>query len=162
MTFKVTRAYVLAAELEDEPGGLVLRLKALADSGANLDCIVARRRPDKKGGGVVYVSTTNIKRLYKDAGEAGFVETPSAPTLKIEGPDRPGLGAELAKVIGDAKVSMNGLTATTTGHRFTCFIGFDTESDLESAKVALETRFVQHSRWHQALADKLRPSHKAQ
>ncbi len=161
MTFKVTRTDILAAKVKDEPGGLAMTLKALADYGADLDCVVGRRRSDKKGEGVVFVSATNANKLYETPDQAGFHGVDRIPTLKIEGPNRPGMGAELTKVIGDAQISMRGLTVTTIGHKFCCFIGFDGVKDLETAQVALEKHFVKHSLWHRALHKKIGIGQKA-
>ena len=159
MTFKVTRTDILAAEIKDEPGGLAMRLKALADFGADLDCVVARRRPDKKGEGIVFVSATNAKKLYDTPDQAGFQEATRIPTLKVEGPNRPGMGAELTKIIGDTKVSLRGLTVTTVDNKFSCFIGFDSVEDLETARTALEGHFQNQSLWHRALHRKIGAGH---
>jgi hypothetical protein len=51
MNLKVTRMDVWTAEVDDKPGGLARALRALADYGANLEYVMARRRSDSPGKG---------------------------------------------------------------------------------------------------------------
>jgi len=153
---KIKRADILAAEVDDEPGGLARTLKALADFGANLDCVLARRKSEREGKGVVFVSAPNRKKLYESPDQAGFHSAERIPTLHVEGSDRPGLGAELTKLIGDAGISLRGLTANTVGHKFSCFIGFDSVEDRDKAESALREFAQRQSIWHRALNRKLR------
>lgn len=155
MMMKITQTEILAAEVNDEPGGLALSLQALADFGANLDCVLARRRSGASGKGVVFVSAPNRKNLHETPDQAGFQSIQRIPTLKIEGTDRRGLGAEIAKIVGDQGVSMRGLTANTVGHKFSCFIGFDTTEDLKKAEAALSDFARRQSIWHRALRRKI-------
>ena len=152
---KITRAEILSAEVDDEPGGLARTLKAIADYGANLDCIVSRRCPDKPGKGVVFVSAPNRKKMYETPDQAGYHTLDRIPTLKVEGSDRPGLGAELTQIIGDTGVNMRGLTANKIGHKFACFIGFDSEEDRNTAETALSAYATHQSRWHRRLKGKI-------
>lgn len=137
MRLKISRMDVWSAELDDQPGALARTLRAIAGYGADLECVLARRQPDKKGKGVVYITPLKGKEQLENAGQAGFQLTSHLSTLKIEGTDRPGLGAELAKAIGDAGVNLHGLTAATVGRRFVCYASFDTVADMEKAEKAL-------------------------
>ena len=62
---KITRAVIWAAHIEDRPGGLAEKLEALAQAGANLDFILARRAPESPGMGVVFVAPLKGERQLK-------------------------------------------------------------------------------------------------
>jgi predicted amino acid-binding ACT domain protein len=138
MALKVTKTHVWAAEIEDQPGGLAKVLGPIGEAGANLACVIARRKPDKPGTGVVFVTPLAGKRVLAAAEKAGFHTAGRVVTLKVEGDDRPGLGARLARAIGDAGVSMRGLSAAVIGARFVCYIAFDSESEAAKAAAAIK------------------------
>ena len=138
MMLKVTKTEVWAAEIDDRPGGLALTLKAISDFGADLDCVIARRQPDKKGKGVVFIEPLTGKEQLDNADQAGFHATKKLATLKIEGPNKPGIGAEITKAIGDDQVSMYGLSAVAMGRKFVCYASFDTAGDADRAMDALK------------------------
>ena len=52
----VEREEVWAASIGDKPGALGQKLTALAEAGADLDFIIARRSTEKPGTGVVFVT----------------------------------------------------------------------------------------------------------
>ena len=56
MALKVTRIDTWVVTIEDRPGGLAAKLRALADSKANLEFVIARRAPDRPGTGVAFVT----------------------------------------------------------------------------------------------------------
>ncbi len=55
-TFKVARVDTWAAALQDKPGHLAGKLKALGSAGVNLEFVIARRRAEKPGKGVLFVT----------------------------------------------------------------------------------------------------------
>lgn len=138
MNLELTRVDVWATEIDDKPGALALKLRAIADYGTDLDCVIARREHDRPGKGVMFVSPLNSRPAVENADQVGLRRNAGTPTLKIEGPNQAGMGATLTKTIGDAGVNMHGLSAMKVGHHFVCYIGFDSESDLETAEAALK------------------------
>ncbi len=56
MKLDVTRVNVWAASIKDRSGALAEKLAALAQAGANLGFVLARRAPDKPGTGVVFLT----------------------------------------------------------------------------------------------------------
>jgi hypothetical protein len=130
---------VWAAQIDDAPGGLARTLRAIADVGADLDCVLARRESTTKGKGVVFVTPLHGKEQLENAGEIGLHRAEHIATLKIEGDDRPGMGADLAKVMGETGANLHGLTAMVVGGRFVCYASFDSTADLERAEAAIHT-----------------------
>ena len=137
MTLKVTKTDVWMAKIQDQPGGLAKVMKTIAGAGANLECVIARRQPGQSGAGVVFVTPLKGRRPLATATAAGFKATQRIATLKVEGGDRPGLGAQLAQAVGAANVNLRGLTAAALGRKFVCYLGFDNWRDANRAATAI-------------------------
>ncbi|MBI5396702.1 MAG: amino acid-binding protein [Verrucomicrobia bacterium] len=138
MAIKVTKIHVWAAEIHDQPGGLSSVLGPLAEAGANLECVVARRNAARPGTGSVFATPLKGRKVLAAAAAAGFRETERITTLKIEGPNVGGLGAKIAAAIGAAGVSLRGCSAAVIGNKFVCYIGFDGEEDASRAAAAIK------------------------
>ena len=138
MALKVTKTSVWSAEIADRPGGLATSLEALAGGGASLKVVIARRMPDKKGRGIVFLGPIAGKRARKAAGKAGFKPGRPIPALKIEGNDRSGLGARIARAIGSSGVNLRGISAIAYGKKFIAYAAFDTGAAAGKAAKALK------------------------
>ena len=137
MPLKVSKTDVWAVEIHDQPGGLAQVMEVLAGAGANLQCVIGRRQADKPGTGVVFVTPLKGKNVMAVATAAGFEETHRIATLRVEGADRPGAGAQIARAIANAGVSLRGVSAVALGTKFVGFLGFDSWSDANRAAAAL-------------------------
>jgi len=133
MKLKVTRVDVWAAGIEDRPGGLAGKLAALAKVGANLEFVVARRAPDKPGTGVVFVAPVKGGRRILAAQEAGFSKAESLHSVRVEGPDKPGLGAKMTQALAEAGINLRGLSAAAIGKRFVAYLAMDTVEEAARA-----------------------------
>jgi hypothetical protein len=133
MKIKVTEVEVWAANVEDRPGGLTEKLLPLAIAGARLEFIIARRAPEQPGKGVVFVTPLKGVKQVKAATRAGFVQTGSLHSVRIEGTDQPGLAATMAKALADAGINLRGFSATVIGKRFIVYLALDTVDDGEEA-----------------------------
>lgn len=138
MNLHIAHADVWMAEIDDTPGALARSLRAIADYGADLDYVVARRQPEKPGKGVVLISGLKSKDQIDNADQAGFKPATNVTMLRIEGPNEPGIGSKLMKLVADAGVNMNGVSASVLGHRFVCYTGFDSLADRDKAETALK------------------------
>jgi hypothetical protein len=138
MALKVQKVEVWAAELRDEPGGLSDVLGAIANAGGNLECVLARRDPSKPGRGELFVTPLKGgQRLMDNARSAGFGPA-NLPTLRVEGPDVPGLGARLTEAIAAVNVNLRGVTAVAQGRTFVAYFGFDNDGDADVAMRAIQ------------------------
>ena len=138
MALQISKAEVWAAEIQDQPGGLAEKLAAIADAGADLEFIIARRREDQPGSGVVFVTPIKGKRVQQAAQAAGFNRAEGIGTLRVEGPDKPGLGARLCRAVADAGINTRGVSAAVIGNKYVAYFGFDSEADAASALKALK------------------------
>ena len=132
MGMTVESATVWAATIQDEPGGLAAKLAPLAEAGANLDFVIARRCPDAPGTGVIFV--TPLSGAAATAGaEAGFAETSSLHSVRIEGDNRAGLSAEITRGLAEAGINLRGISASAIGERFVMYLALDSAADAEQA-----------------------------
>jgi hypothetical protein len=132
MKLKVSRTTVLAATIEDRPGGLAEKLAALSKAGVNLESVVARRSPDRPGEGVVFVAPSSQAKL-RAAQRAGFKKLPNMHSVRIEGPDRKGMGAKITGALAAAGINLRGLSAAAQGGRFVCYLSCDSAADANKA-----------------------------
>lgn len=133
MALKVSRVDVWAAGLKDKPGQLAAKLAALADAGANVEFVVARRSPDKPGTGVVFVTPIRGAKQLRAAKKAGFRKSKSLQSVRVEGADKRGLGAKLAQALADAGINLRGISAAALGKRAVCYFALDKLSDATKA-----------------------------
>jgi hypothetical protein len=126
---KAQRVDTWAAAIKDKPGALAAKFKALAAAGVNLEFVIARRSPEKRGTGVVFVTPIKGPRQCGAAGAAGFKKTKSLHTVRIEGINKRGQGMRLTQALADKALNLRGLSAAAIGNKFICHIAVDSEAD---------------------------------
>lgn len=130
---KTQRVATWVASLTDKPGGLAAKLNTLTAGGVNLEFIIARRAPDRPGTGVVFITPVRGAKQMRAANAAGFHPTNKLHTVRIEGTDRPGLGARLTQALAGQGLNLRGLSAAALGKKFVCHIAVDSETDAAKA-----------------------------
>ena len=133
MTLKVQKVDTWVVPLEDKPGSLASKLSALADAGASLEFVLARRAPDKPGTGVLFVTPIAGAAQCRAAEAAGFRKTKNLHALRIEGPDKKGEGARIARALAEKQLNVRGLSAATIGKRFLVHLAVDSPADVAKA-----------------------------
>jgi len=133
MSLTVQRVDVWAATIEDQPGGLAEKLAVLAEAGADLAFVIARRTLDKPGAGVVFVTPLRGDAETAAAAKTGFAVADSLHSVRIEGDNKPGIGAQLTKKLADAGINLRGLSAAVIGDRFIMYLALDTGDDANKA-----------------------------
>jgi len=133
MAYSVKKVDVWAGEIADRPGGLAEKIQSLSGAGANLEFLIARRAADKPGAGVVFVTPIKGAKQKSAAQGAGFATTDSLHSVRVEGPDKAGLGAKMTKAIADAGINLRGLSAAALGRRSVSYLAFDSAADADSA-----------------------------
>jgi hypothetical protein len=138
MAYTIKKVSVWAGEITDRPGGLGEKLSALSNAGANLEFLVSRRAPDKPGTGVVFVTPVTGAKQKKAAQEAGLSTTDSLHSVRVEGPDRAGLGMRMTSALADASINLRGVSAAALGRRTVTYLAFDSGDDADAAIRALK------------------------
>ena len=133
MALKATRNEVWIATIEDQAGGAAPVLEALARSKVNLEMVFARRLPEQPGKGMLIVGPIKGKKAEKAALAAGIAKTGAMHGVRVEGGDKPGLGARITRALGDAGISFRGISAHAIGRKFICNIALDSAEDAERA-----------------------------
>jgi hypothetical protein len=124
---------VWAATIPDKPGGLASVLSTLRDAGADLQFVIARRAPGTPPTGVVFVTPLQGDREIRAAAVAGFNVTHKLHSIRVAGPDRPGIGAELTQKLADAGINLHGFSASVIGTQFVAYVGVDSLEDATKA-----------------------------
>ena len=133
MAYTIKKVDVWAGEIQDRPGGLAEKLAALGNAGANLEFLVSRRAPDKPGTGVVFVTPIRGSKQKAAAQEAGLSTTDALHSVRVDGPDRPGLGTKMTRALADAGINLRGVSAAAIGRRAITYFAFDNAVDADTA-----------------------------
>jgi hypothetical protein len=132
MALKATKAEVWVATIEDRAGGAAEKLDALAKGGANLEMLLARRT-EQPGQGVMFVTPVKGAKAVKAAQEAGFGKPENIHSVRVEGGDKPGQGAKIARALGNAGINFRGVSAVAVGNKFISYIACDSADDAARA-----------------------------
>jgi hypothetical protein len=138
MAVEISKVDVWAVEIPDRVGGLAEKLEALAEAGASLEFVIARRKPEKPGTGVVFLAPLQGAKQAKAAEGAGLSKATNLHSLRLEAPDKPGLGAKITRAVAEAGVNMRGLSAAAIGSRCVVYFAFDSDADAKKATAILK------------------------
>jgi hypothetical protein len=129
---------VWAGSIEDRPGGLAEKLAALAEAGAQLEFVIARRASEKPGTCVVFLTPLTGAAQIRAAKRVGLEKTKSLHSLRVEGPDQPGLGAKMTQALAQAGINLRGLSAAAIGRRCVVHLALDSAADAAKATRVLK------------------------
>jgi hypothetical protein len=138
MALKVSKADVWAVTIDDRPGGAAEKLETLSKAGASLEMVLARRTAEQPGKGVMFVTPVKGKKALEAAQQAGMGKPENFHSVRIEGGDKPGLGAKIARALGEAGVSFRGISGVAIGKKFVSFVALDSADDQAKAIAALK------------------------
>lgn len=133
MAIKANRSDVWMAIIDDRPGGAADKLEALAKAGANLEVVLARRTPEHPGQGVLFVGPVEGAKVLRAAQEAGFRKADNIHGVRVEGPDKAGVGSRIARSLAEAGISFRGVQGCVIGRNFLSFIALDSADDAAKA-----------------------------
>ena len=139
MDFRITRVDTWEGRIRDKPGGLAGKLAILAEAGANLEFVLARRTPQRKGSGIVFVAPIKGPRQIRAAKKARLSRSKKAFAVRIVGPDRRGLGAKVTGALAKAGLNIRGLTAARLPRRSIVTISFDSRAEANKAVRVLKS-----------------------
>ena len=134
MAYEIRKVEMWETAIEDRPGGLADRLEPLAKGKHNCDFMLARRGGE--GSGVLYLALS--KGGAKAATAAGLGKPADLFALRVEGPDKPGLCAKAARIVGDSGISMRGLNGVVCGRKCVMHVAFTTSDDAAKAQKLLK------------------------
>ena len=141
MPFDIKKAQVWACDMPNRPGTLGERLDALATAGANLEFVVARRHTEDTSR--AFFAPIKGKKQTDAAKRGGLQPAQGMHVLRIEGPDKAGLGAYLTSALGAGGINLRGLSAASVGKRSICYTAFATPEDAKAAAKILKKALAQ-------------------
>jgi len=133
MAIKASRHDVWMAVIDDRAGGAAEKLEALSRAGADLEVVFARRTPEVPGQGVLFASPIEGAKVTRAAQEAGFKRSETIHGVRIEGGDKPGLGAKIARTLAESGISFRGMNGMAIGKNFLSFVALDSAEDAAKA-----------------------------
>lgn len=133
MAYTVTKLDTWTGEIDDRTGALATKLEPLAKAEVNLEMVIARRQPQQPGKGIVFLGPVSGAKAEKAAAAAGLSKATNMAALRVEGPDKPGECQRLARKLADAGINLRGLSATTLGSKWVCYLAFDNSGDADKA-----------------------------
>src|SRR5688572_14215182 len=113
MAITAKRIDIWVGEIRDHPGGLLDKLDVIAEVGADLTFIVARRQIERPGTGLVLLGPLKGAKQQNAARLAGFYKPAGLAAVHIEGPNKPGSAAAAIQSISEAGISLHSLEAAT-------------------------------------------------
>ena len=137
MGLNVKKATLWRKEVTHEPGVLAGVLEPLAQAGVNLRVVMGYAMGDS-GRAAIEVFPIAGKKASRAAGEAGL-QASMIPCLLVEGDDRAGLGAAMARAIASAGINISFLSAETVGRKFSAVLGFRNDADATAAAKAIKS-----------------------
>jgi predicted amino acid-binding ACT domain protein len=75
--------------------------------------------------------------VTRAAQEAGFKRSENIHGIRLEGTDKPGLGAKIARTLAEAGINFRGMQASVIGKNFLSFVALDSAEDAAKAVKAL-------------------------
>ena len=135
MSISVKKIALWRREVPNRRGMLALALEPLSRAGANLQVVMGYHMGEKA---IIEVFPVSGKRGTVAAREAGLGES-GLPALLVQGDNRAGLGAALARAIADAGINIHFLVAQVIGKRYSAVMGFGSDSDATQATAAIKT-----------------------
>jgi hypothetical protein len=138
MKLKITRSEMWKATIDDQPGGAAAVLDPVAQAGADFEFAFARRAAEMPGKGLLFVSPVKGKKVVAAAQAAGLGVAPDMHMLRIEGGDKPGTTAAIARALAAAGISFRAFSATAVGRNFKGFLALDSAEDAARATSALK------------------------
>jgi hypothetical protein len=133
MPYSIRKVDVWSGEVADRPGGLADKLTTLSDAGASFEFLVSRRAADKPGTGVVFLTPVRGSKQKAAAQSAGLATTDTLHSVRVEGPDRAGLGTKMSRALADAGINLRGISAAALGRRAVTYFAFDSAVDADTA-----------------------------
>jgi hypothetical protein len=145
MAVSIRKLTLWRAQVPHRPGALAELLEPLAAAGADLQIVMGYRIPGQKDRAVIELAPVGTRKLANAAGQSGLAAD-GAPTLLVEGDNRPGLANRIARALAASDVNIAFLVAQVVGRRYSAVFGFESEADLDKAADRIRAAVTARSR----------------
>lgn len=124
---------VWTTTLADGPNALREKIEQLAMNGADLEFLISRRVHEEPGKSVVFLTPLTGDKQTQAAEKLGFKKTHSLHSVRVAGPDEPGIAYRITSALADQGLMLHGISAARMGNEFTMYLSFDSESAADEA-----------------------------
>jgi hypothetical protein len=137
MAYQIGKAEVWAADIPNRPGTLSDVLRGLTDAGAHLEFMIARKVDSATSR--VFIAPIKGVKQKKAAKQAGLSPATGMHALRIEGADKPGLGAKITEAVADSGVNLRGASAAGVGKKAVFYLAVESADALKNATKAVRS-----------------------
>ncbi|MCP4246575.1 MAG: ACT domain-containing protein [bacterium] len=131
MPHTVKKIDVWAGDVLNRPGMLARVLESLTQAGTQLEFMVARRVTEQSSR--LFVAPVKGKKQQQAAADVGLVPATGMHSIRVDGPDRAGLGAEISRAVASAGINIRGASAATIGRKNVFYLAFKTSDEAAAA-----------------------------
>ncbi len=141
MSFEITTVDVWAGNVAETPGALAEKLEHLHRAGANLEYAIMRPCASVTGHqALFFVAPLSGEQQARAAAEVGLSRGLHA--LRVAGLDRPGLIAEIARLLGSEGLGISGLWATVLRGNTVLYIMLESGAETRRAGKVLSAKLT--------------------
>lgn len=131
MSYTIKKVDVWAADISNRPGTLARLLEGLANAGAQLEFMIARKVSDNTSR--VFVAPITGAKQRRAASDVGLTRAKGMHSLRIEGPNRAGLGAKITRAVAGKGVNLRGASAAAIGRKALFYLAVQDEKACKEA-----------------------------
>ncbi len=131
MGYAFAKVDVWVGDILNRPGSLARVLEALDAAGADLEFLVARQV--SRNTSRVFLSPLRTAAQRRAAADVGLVRAENMHSMRIEGPNKPGLAARISRALADAGLNIRGVSAARQNAKVALYFGFSSADDLKAA-----------------------------
>lgn len=135
MSYTIKKVEVWAGDFVNRAGVLARVLEALTQAGAQLEFLIGRRVTEHTSR--IFVAPLKGSKQKEAAGGVGLVPANGMNAVRVEGPNRAGLGAEMARALAAAEINIRGVSAAAIGRKSVFYFAFETEEEVKVVLRAL-------------------------
>lgn len=136
MSFSIKSVETHVVDVVNKPGMMARILEGLSNAGANLEFVIGRRVNENTSR--LFFAPIQGAKQTRSAADLGLQRASGMHCLRVEGPDRAGLGAAITRGIAAAGINMRGLSAAAVGKRSVCYIAFASAAEASQAGKAIK------------------------
>lgn len=144
MSYTVRKVAVWAGDVMNRPEKLARVLEALAGAGASLEFLVARRVSDTTSR--VFVAPIESAAGQRAAVDVGLVPATSMHAIRIDGPDRAGLGADISRSVAASGINIRGASAASIGKSTAFWLAFKTPEECDAAAAVVKAKLASNQK----------------
>ncbi|MDP8214785.1 MAG: hypothetical protein RAO92_00065 [Candidatus Euphemobacter frigidus] len=135
MAYQMEKVDVWLGFLKDKPEALAGALEVLKASGANLEFIFGR---GMRGGKAIYfLAPIKGSPQLRAARKLHLTKSSKTLSLRITGPDKRGIGLEIARALGEAGINIRGFSAMGIGGKAMFYVAL-ARKDMAGAQRVLK------------------------